>query len=100
MQSTVCLPMPESCFSKSNMAVSTVPVGGIEVILHVTADAVLKGGEAGVVACSKQAFDVCLSEVLILLADILGHRRVNKCRLAAEHAKQRDDQVAETARLA
>src|SRR4249920_3434105 len=96
MQRIVCWPISVSRFSKSNIValLLPVPVGGVEEFRYVALDAVFQRSEAGVVAGTKQGFDLGFREILILPANVLRHIDIFDLGLKTERAEQRRNQVA------
>src|SRR5262245_10791042 len=79
---------------------SAIAVGLVEEQRDIAIHPLLERGEAGVVACPAQTFDLGLREILILVADRRGHVDIVDVRLPAERAEHGGGQVTEAARLA
>src|SRR6185312_9725881 len=104
MQSTVRRASACDKASKSNIGArynlgSAETVGGIEIAFHITLDRLLQRGEAAVVAGAAQPIDFALREVLITVADLLGHVDIADIRLQSECGMGRQHQIPEAARL-
>src|SRR5215475_5183422 len=103
-QSTVCFVNACDNASKSNIGIrylctSAEAVGGIQIVLDIKCDSILKRREAAVIAGSAQLIDVGLREILIAAADLLGHVGVLNARLCAEGCIGGDDQILEASRI-
>src|SRR5215470_3056808 len=81
-------------------AASPVPVGLIQERRDVLCHTLLERGEAGVVPCPAQVFDLCLREILVLVADRWRHVDIFDVRRVAECSEHGGDQGAEALRLA
>src|SRR5262252_6221867 len=77
-----------------------IPVGLVEEERDIAIHSLLERGEAGVVACPAQIFDLGLREILILAADRRRHVDVFDSRLSAKRAEHGGDEITEAARLA
>src|SRR6266540_3178389 len=106
----VCSGMSLNASSKLNMALiagyppvrrpSSVPVRLIQEQGNIPVHPLLERGEAAVVACPAQIFDLGFGEILILLADRRRHIDVFDLRLSPERAEHGGDQIAKATRPA
>src|SRR5947208_12675590 len=79
---------------------SPIPVRLVEEERDIAIHPLLERGEAGVVACPAQIFDLGLREILILAADRRRHVDIFDSRLSAKRAEHGGDEITEAARLA
>src|SRR3569623_1711628 len=99
MHKTVWRDIRSDSVSKSIMRHSTIAIWTIEIIFYKRADRILKRREAAIIPGAAQMLAIGLGEILVAVADLLGHVDIFDVFFGAERRIGRHDQVAEAARM-
>src|SRR3569623_2789576 len=106
MHKTVWRDIRSDSVSKSNMVQSlsgkpqsTIAIRAVEIIFYKRADRILQRREAATISGAAQMLAIGLGEILVAVADLLGHGDIYDVFFGAERRIGRHDQVAEAARM-